>query len=230
MYPGDKPCGCLGIFFYHPSGVLRGCGIHRHMSYTVLLRHYSVSCTGQKEQGAKQKAFAIEVFKFSPAPRPFIRPVTMETGCCLKKFELQRYPPKDLCTARYEHKSWGEKFQTILKNEKKHSWADLGAKTGPKKTQPSVNSKRRDSESWTDIDRDHQRLRQKSERGALVRGSDPPSGHSVHTTAGDTWRAPARRLIQNTFGRCCVKNRRQKILDPSPMAKNRPFFRFARRA
>ena len=35
----------------------------------------------------------------------------------------------------------------------------------------------------------------KSERGALVRGSDPPSGHSVHKTAGDTWRAPARRLI-----------------------------------
>ena len=36
----------------------------------------------------------------------------------------------------------------------------------------------------------------KSERGALVRGSDPPSGHSVHNTAGDTWRAPARCLIQ----------------------------------
>ena len=35
-----------------------------------------------------------------------------------------------------------------------------------------------------------------SERGALVRGSDPPSGHSVHNTAGYTWRAPARRLIQ----------------------------------
>ena len=26
----------------------------------------------------------------------------------------------------------------------------------------------------------------------------------------------------NTFGCCCVENRRQKILDPSPMAKNRP--------
>ena len=35
-----------------------------------------------------------------------------------------------------------------------------------------------------------------SERDALVRGSDPPSGHRVHNTAGDTWRAPARRLIQ----------------------------------
>ena len=36
----------------------------------------------------------------------------------------------------------------------------------------------------------------KSERGALVRGSDPPLGHSVHTTAGVMWRAPARRLIK----------------------------------
>ena len=40
----------------------------------------------------------------------------------------------------------------------------------------------------------------KSERGALVRGSDPPSGHSVHKTTGDTLRAPARRLIQAHLG------------------------------
>ena len=33
----------------------------------------------------------------------------------------------------------------------------------------------------------------------------------------------------NIFGRCCVENS-DKILDPSPMAKNRPFFRFGRRA
>ena len=40
----------------------------------------------------------------------------------------------------------------------------------------------------------------KSERGALVRGSDQPSDHSVHTTVGDTRRAPARRLIQTPLG------------------------------
>ena len=40
----------------------------------------------------------------------------------------------------------------------------------------------------------------KSERCALVRGSDPPSGHSVHKTAGDTWRVPARRQIQKLLG------------------------------
>ena len=38
------------------------------------------------------------------------------------------------------------------------------------------------------------------ERGALVRVSDPPSGRSVHNTAGDTWRAPARRLIPTHLG------------------------------
>ena len=40
----------------------------------------------------------------------------------------------------------------------------------------------------------------KSERGALVRGSDPPSGHSVLKTTGDRWRAPARRLMQTHLG------------------------------
>ena len=36
----------------------------------------------------------------------------------------------------------------------------------------------------------------RSEWGTLVRGSDPPSGYSVHNTAGDTWQAPARCLTQ----------------------------------
>ena len=37
----------------------------------------------------------------------------------------------------------------------------------------------------------------KSERGALVRGSDPPSGHSsVDTAAADMWRASARHVTQ----------------------------------
>ena len=40
----------------------------------------------------------------------------------------------------------------------------------------------------------------KSERGALVSGSDPPSGRRVYNTAGDTWRALARRLIQTHVG------------------------------
>ena len=67
----------------------------------------------------------------------------------------------------------------------------------------------------------------KSERGAHVRGADPPSGHSVHNTVGDTWRVLARRLIQ-TFGRCSVEHRRQKI--SIPLRRQVFFFRFGRRA
>ena len=51
----------------------------------------------------------------------------------------------------------------------------------------------------TDIDKTND-CAMKSERGELVRGSDSPSGHSVHKKAGDTWRAPAMRLIETHLG------------------------------
>ena len=71
----------------------------------------------------------------------------------------------------------------------------------------------------------------KSERGTPDRGSDPPSGHSVYKTTGDSWRAPARHLTQTYLGAAVYgRNQATKILDPSPMAKNRRFFRFERRA
>ena len=62
----------------------------------------------------------------------------------------------------------------------------------------------------------------KSERGALVRGSNPPQGHSVHTMVGDMWRTPARRLIKNMWSLVCRKQT-TKIRDPSPIAKHRQF-------
>ena len=69
----------------------------------------------------------------------------------------------------------------------------------------------------------------KSERGAFVRGSNPPSGHSVHKTAGDTWRAPARRLIPKHLGAAVLKNRRQNSRPFSDGKKIDLFFRFGRR-
>ena len=66
-----------------------------------------------------------------------------------------------------------------------------------------------------------------SARGALGRAFDPPSGHSVHNTAGDTWRAPARRLIQKHLPTGVPKTD-DKNLDPSPMVKKWTFFRFGR--
>ena len=35
-----------------------------------------------------------------------------------------------------------------------------------------------------------------SERGELVRGSDPPLVYSAHSTAGGLWRAPIRFLLK----------------------------------
>ena len=83
-------------------------------------------------------------------------PVTMETRCFHKKLKFQRYPPKDLCTARYEGKSSKKKVSNFSKTSKK---IIPGPIFGLRKTQPNVCSNRRDSESWTDIDRQKQRLR-----------------------------------------------------------------------
>ena len=66
----------------------------------------------------------------------------------------------------------------------------------------------------------------KSERGALVRGYDRPSGHSVHNTAGDMWGAPGRRPKLNFWQLVCRKQTK-KNLDPSPMAKQN-FFRVSK--
>ena len=60
------------------------------------------------------------------------------------------------------------------------------------------------SPGQTSIDKNND-CAMKFERGALVRGSDPPSGHSVHKTNGDRRRAPARRLIQTHLGAAVYK-------------------------
>ena len=53
----------------------------------------------------------------------------------------------------------------------------------------------------------------KSERGALVRGSDPPSGQRSHN--GRCYEAGGGQASDTkTFGRWCVENRRQKISIP----------------
>ena len=118
--------------------------------------------------------------------------VTMQTRCFHKKLEFQRFPPKDFCTARYERKSSKRKFQFFQKTRKKLFLGRSWAKIGFRKTQPNVRSGEIPSPGQTSIDKTND-CAMKSERGAPVRGSDPPSGHSVHKTTGDRWRAPARR-------------------------------------
>ena len=137
--------------------------------------------------------------------------MTMETRCCQKKFEFQRYPPKYFCTARYEHKSSKvSNFSTtpkkiflgqkLFKNPEKKNPGRVLGQDRPEKTQPNVHSNGEiPSPRQTSIDKTNN-CAMKSEWGALVRGSDPPSGHSVNKTTGDTGRAPARGLIQTHLG------------------------------
>ena len=55
--------------------------------------------------------------------------MSMETRCFHKRLEFQRYPTKEFCTARYEHKSSKKKFPTFQKLRKNNSWADLGPRS-----------------------------------------------------------------------------------------------------
>ena len=71
-----------------------------------------------------------------------------------------------------------------------------------------------------------------TDRGALVRGSDPPSGHSVHKmTVIRGGRRPGGQASEtNTFGALLCRKQATKFVDPSPMANSRPLFRFGIRA
>ena len=64
-----------------------------------------------------------------------LRPVTMETRCFRKEFEFQRYPPKDFCTARYEHKSSKKSFNFSKSPKIYIFWAALGPRSVWEKTQ-----------------------------------------------------------------------------------------------
>ena len=117
-----------------------------------------------------------------------------------------------------ERKPSKKKFQTFQKPRKKIIPGPILGQDRPENNSAKclmfVRSGEILSPGQTSIDKTND-CAMKSERGAPVRGSDPPSGHSsVHKTTGEKWRAPARRLIQTHFGRCCVENRRQKFSIP----------------
>ena len=95
-------------------------------------------------------------------------------------------------------------FKLFKNPEKNHSWADLGPRSAWEKLSQMliyvfVRSGEIPSPGQTSSDKNND-CAMKSERGAPVRGSDPPSGHSVHKTTDDRWRAPARRLIPTYLG------------------------------
>ena len=126
--------------------------------------------------------------------------MTMETQCCQKKLKFKDTRHKISVPLATSTNVLKKSSKLKNNNQEKTLMGKLWPKIGLRKTQPNVTSKRRDCESSTDIDRQTYDCAMKSERGALARGSDPPSGHSVYKTAGDTRQAPARSLMQTLLG------------------------------
>ena len=146
-----------------------------------------------------------------------------------KKIQLQRFPPYGFYTARYEHKSSPKKFLTWTKRAKKYFQRRLFDQDRPDRSSAKClfRSGEVSSAQQTLIDQTNDCVTT-SERGALVRSSDPPPVPCVYNIDGDTWRAPARRLIQNIWPMVCRKQT-TKPLRPYPIKKTGPFFRFGTR-
>ena len=85
--------------------------------------------------------------------------VTMETLCFHKSDNFKDTHQKISVPRAMSTNLRKNTFKLFKTPPQNNSWADLGAKIGLSKTQLNVCSKRRDSDSWTDIDRQKQRLR-----------------------------------------------------------------------
>ena len=110
------------------------------------------------------------------------------------------------------HKKWSQ-----LKNKKKRKRSCLARcwpKIGLRKLSQIFNSKRRDFESLTDVDRQNQRLRHEIWT-ARARSGLRPTLWSQYSQ-NDWWyvAGAAQAFDTNTFGRCCVENRRQNFSIP----------------
>ena len=139
-----------------------------------------------------------------------LRMMLMETRCCQKKFEFQRYPPQDFCVPLAMSTNLHKKVPTQKKKKKNtHTHIPgqmLGQDRPEKNSSQTFNSKRRDSECSTDIDRQC-------------------SQHGRWYVAG-AGQASDERHIQALM----CRKQTTKNLDPSPMAKKIGVFRFLRRA
>ena len=136
-----------------------------------------------------------------------------------KKKVFQRYPPKDFCTARYEHKYSQKKFQTSKKNENISFWAHVGPRSAWENSGKCLVLSGEIPSPWqSSIDKNNDCVT-KSERGALVRVSDPLSGQC--SQRGQWYVGCAGQASDTrTFGGWCVGNRRQKFSIPLRWRKN----------
>ena len=138
------------------------------------------------------------------------RPMTMETRCRQKKAWISKIPAiKFMYRSLWANVFFFKRSKRFFFYREKKSWADVGpnsawswADVGPnsaweKLSQMLIRSGKIPSPRQPSIDKTND-CAMRSERGALVRGSNPTfSGHSsVHKMAGNTCRTPATRLIQ----------------------------------
>ena len=112
----SQTCPKSEFFFVIRPFLIRG-PILYHVFHAVLRsRQMDWHASSQQRTYSYQGTYPSPL---TPPKQKIIRPVTMETRCCQKKLEFQRYPQKDFCTARYEHKSLKNKFQFFQKPRKK---------------------------------------------------------------------------------------------------------------
>ena len=103
------------------------------------------------------------------------------------RLEFQRYPPNKICTAPAVSTNLRKKSINFSKNPERNIPRPMLGQDRPVKNSDKCLFEAASSESSTDIDRQNQRLRHEMNGDGSL-GAPP--------TAGDMWRAPARRLIQ----------------------------------
>ena len=131
------------------------------------------------------------------ANRVVIGPMTMETRCCQKKKKNFKDTRLKISVPLAISTNIKKVSSKLSKKPGKKTPGQMFGQDRPEKNSAKrlIRSGEIPSPRQTSINKTNGFV-MNSERGALIRGSDPPSGHSVHNTAGDAWRALARRLIQ----------------------------------
>ena len=154
----------------------------------------------------------------------------METRCFHKKLEFQRYPPKDFRTARYEHKSSKKEVSNFSKTPKKIIPGPILGQDRPEKNSAKCLF---EAARFRVLDR-HRATKPTTApwnlNGARPLGAPTHPLVTVFTKRPVTGGGRRPGVWYKHIWALLCRQQATKILDPSPMAKNRPFSKFERRA
>ena len=152
----------------------------------------------------------------------------METRCFHKKLEFQRYPPEDTCTARYERKSSKKSFKLFKNPENNNPGPILG------QDRPENNSAKClfEAARFRVLDR-HRSTKPTTApwnlNGARSLGAPTHPLVTVFTKRPVIGGGRRPGVWYTHIWALLCRKQATKIIDPSPMEKNRPVFRFGRR-